>query len=363
MFTVFTDGVTLFDDLFICIDNAKEYIFIESYIFRDDRLGQKLKRLLIKKSRENVKISIIYDQIGCLFTSKKFFCELRANGIHVTHFFDPLLYILPRNLNNRNHQKIWVIDGEISYLGGFNIGSEYLGKSKKFGNWRDTHVKLLGVHARHLAYNIYKDLITLTAAAPLWLHNLNISSDYDLSPHFLEIIRNDPLNNNSDIHSKFIDIIQNAANYVFIQTPYFIPDKKIISALKSAAKKGVDVKIMIPNKPDHPIVYWGTYYFAGELLHEGIKCFTYNKGFLHSKTIIVDDCVCSIGSSNFDMRSFNLNYEINTFIYSQYTTCMLRKIFEQDITSCNLLTLDIYQARSPYVRFKELIARLISPLL
>ncbi len=363
MITIFTDGITVFNDLFQSISNAKKYIFIESYILRNDDLGQKLQKILIEKSKENVKIAIIYDELGCLFTSNKFFSELKKSGIHVTHFFHSFLSIIPAHLNNRNHKKIWVIDGEISYIGGFNIGDEYLGKSEKFGNWRDTHIKLTGVHAKHIAYDVYSDLTTLADTTPSWLDSLNIPKSKSVKIPPIEIIRNDPLNDNTDIYNELIHIIDNAKKYIFIQTPYFIPDSNLLSALKAASQKGVDIKIMIPNKPDHPIVYWGTYYFAGQLLSHGVKFLTYENGFLHAKTLVVDNSICTVGSSNIDMRSFNLNYEINAFIYNNTTPSNLKNIFDHDIHLCKALTLDMYNSRSINIRFKETIARLISPLL
>ena len=360
---IFTNGTDLFNDLFKSISLAKKYILIESYIFRDDCLGQQLKTLLIKKANENIKISIIYDQIGCLFTSSKFFTELKEHGVHVTHFFNPILSLIPDKLNHRNHQKIWIIDGDIAYIGGFNIGAEYLGKSTKFGNWRDTHIKLQGLPAQNIYNCVISDLTTLTSTTPNWLKTLSTSYSTSITNSQFEIIRNDPLNNNTDILDKFINIIENAKYQILIQTPYFIPDNRLISALKKACISGVDIRIMIPNGPDHPIVYWGTYYFVGKLLPYGIKFFTYEKGFLHSKTMVIDSTICSIGSSNLDMRSFNLNYEINTFIRSPYVISLLLDNFKKDIAHCLPLTLELYNQRSHIIKVKELIARLISFLL
>ena len=360
---IFTDGAPLFKDLFTTIKKAKKYIHIESYIFRDDELGNLLKNLLIQKVQQGVKVFILYDDIGCLGNSYKFFSEMRKAGIKVTCFFRSYIPFIKKNTNYRNHRKLCIIDGKVAYLGGFNIGKEYIGLSKKFGHWRDTHMKLRGSSVHLINLQFLLDLRFATG------ENLSLQSyiPSELSTITggvgMQIVSSGPDSKYASIHNGYIKMIHSAKRSIYIQTPYFIPDDGIMTALKLAALSGKDVRIMIPNKPDHLCVYWATYSHIGTLLESGVRCFTYENGFLHAKTIIIDEEICSIGTANFDIRSFKLNFEINSFIYDSHISKQLTQVFKHDLKLCQELTLEKYKKRSLVIKFKESISRLISPIL
>ncbi len=360
---ILTDGKLLFDDLFESIEEAKKYIHMESYIIRDDRLGQQFKDLLIKKALEGVEIFILYDDMGCFTTPKKYFYELRKAGIHVACFFPSFIPFLKLRANYRNHRKICVIDGCVAYLGGFNIGDEYLGLNPKLGYWRDTHLKIRGSSISFINLQFLLDRRFATREDFSLDHYIPLETDNHFGSVGMQIVSSGPDSRYSSVRNGYIQMIHAAKKSIFIQTPYFIPDEAVLTALKLAALSGIDVRIMIPNKPDHMIVYWATYAHIGEVLGCGVRCYTYEKGFLHAKTIIIDDTIASVGTANFDVRSFKLNFEINAFIYNSEIAKELSHIFFEDLNECKEITKDAYANRSVGIYFKESISRLLSPIL
>lgn len=360
----FSDGYDKFEDLFTLINQATDYIHLEYYIIHNDNLGKQFKNLLIKKAKDGVCVRLLYDSMGCIRTSSSFFNELRAEGVQVACFFPtPIPYVTLR-LNYRNHRKLCIIDGKAAYLGGFNVGDEYLGESKKMGYWRDTHLKVSGAAVALANMQFLLDWRFATKeclAINNYLTQPALFQDTTGIP--LQLVTSGPDSRYSSIHNGYIKMIYAATTSIYIQTPYFIPDEALLQALKSAALSGVDVRIMIPNKPDHLFVYWATYSYIGELLDCGVKCYTYEKGFLHAKTIIVDEQMASVGTANFDIRSFRLNFEINAFLYDSSVALRLVDLFFNDLKSSQELTLDLYKKRSLFIKVKEPIARLLSPIL
>lgn len=361
--TLFTDGKLLFKDLFQHIKAAKKYIHLEYYIIHNDKLGYALQKLLIKKAHEGVDIFILYDDMGCFTTSKKFFKEMKQAGIKVACFFPSFVPFLKLRANYRNHRKIIIIDGSISYLGGFNVGVEYLGCSKRFGYWRDTHIRVEGSAVPLINLQFLLDRRFATGENVSLINYISNTNTHSAAPLGMQIVSSGPDSKYASIRNGFIKMINSAKKSIFIQTPYFVPDEGVLTALKLAALSGIDVRIMIPNKPDHIFVYWATYANMGEMLRHGGRCFTYNNGFLHSKTIVIDETICSIGSANFDIRSFNLNFELNAFIYDSDFSKNLASIFIKDLSLCQEITLSDYHKRSLMIKFKESISRLISPIL
>jgi cardiolipin synthase len=265
-------------------------------------------------------------------------------------------------VNYRNHRKIAVIDGKEAFVGGFNIGDEYLGENKRFGYWRDTHLKIVGSAANSLQQRFLLD----------WRYasNEKIAFDKKYFPCIysngnigIQIVSSGPDSEWEQIKNGYIKMINSAKKSVYIQTPYFIPDESILEALKIASLSGVDVRIMIPSKPDHLFVYWASLSYVGELLKSGVKSYKYNKGFIHSKAIVVDGKISSVGTANMDVRSFRLNFEVNAFIYDSSVSERLTKIFEEDIKCCTEITQELYGSRSLFIKFKESISRLLSPVL
>lgn len=363
--TLYTDGVDFFNILKENIATAKTFIHIEYYIFRNDTLGTEIKNLLIKKAKEGVEIKFIYDGMGSLSVKDRFFNDLREAGAEVECFFPPTL--LPFNIrwNFRNHRKIVVIDGLEAYVGGFNVGDEYLGKNKKFGYWRDTQLKIEGDIIDSIEAEFLMDW--------LFVKKQKISKSFETDKYFpkreptgsidMQICSSGPNYDHPYIKDSIIKLISKAKKSIYIQTPYFIPDDTIQDLLKIAVLSGVKVNIMIPNKPDHIFVYWATLYNAGELLELGAKIYTYENGFLHSKVLIIDDEVSTIGTANMDMRSFYVNFEIKTIIYNEAFALKLKEEFYKDIKLSKELTLEKYRNRGRKVKIKESISRLVSPIL
>ena len=259
--------------------------------------------------------------------------RLEKEGIQVAEFFPALLGQLQLRVNYRNHRKIVVIDGRVGFVGGFNVGREYLGRDKKFGYWRDTHLCIEGAAVTSLAVRFVLDW-NYAAKENLFLED----SLFEIPQYTrngrdpVQIISSGPDSKTKMIHDNYLRLIHRAQDHVYIQTPYFIPDDSILDALKIAAKSGVDVRIMIPCKPDHPFVYWATYSYIGEMVAAGAKCYVYNNGFLHAKTLSIDGMVACVGTANMDFRSFGLNFEVNAVIYSERTVQRLERAFENDMT-------------------------------
>jgi len=359
---IFTDGKEKFYELFKCIEKAKNNIHVEYYIIKNDNLGNRLLNLLEKKAEEGVEVRLLFDSIGGRQITKEKIEKLLKSGVKVAAFFSSTIPIFNFKINYRNHRKIVVIDGEVGFIGGFNVGDEYLGLDTKIGYWRDTHIKITGDAVIDLQTRFFLD----------WGHATK--EDMMYRPRYfpdtgnkgtvgIQIISSGPDRVDEAIKRNYVKMINSAKEYICIQTPYFVPDASVLEALKIAASSGVDVRLMIPCKPDHPFVYWATYWYCGELLQYGVKVYTYENGFLHAKTLVIDGVVSSVGTANFDFRSFKLNFEGNAIIYDTNISTSLKDIFMEDLNYSLELTREIYLERGIGIRFKESVSRLLSPLL
>lgn len=362
--TIITDGHNMMDLLLEDIKKAKNTINMQYYIIKNDSLGRGLIEALTEKAKDGIEVRLLIDAMGSRGFYKRTSCIkafVEAGG-RLAFFFPPKLKLLNLKLNYRNHRKLVVIDGGIGYIGGFNIGKEYLGFKKKFGYWRDTHLRLLGgcvqdINARFLLdwRSASKEKMILSEA---------YYSDIIKEGHTgVQIVASGPDEGRAQIKRCYMKMITAATKNIYIQTPYFVPDNSILDSLKMAAQSGVDVKVMIPCMPDHMFVYWATYAYAGELINSGARVFIYENGFLHAKTMVVDGEVASIGSANFDVRSFNLNFEANAFLFDEDEAYKMESIFESDMTKCSELTKSIYSRRGIVIKFKESIGRLLTDLL
>ncbi|MCM3586201.1 cardiolipin synthase [Mesobacillus maritimus] len=360
---IFTDGKEKFEQLLKDIASAKHHIHIQYYIIKKDNLGKRIRDALIEKAKEGVKVRVLYDELGSRGLSRKFFDELRQVGGEVEVFFPSKFRLINFRLNYRNHRKIVIVDGKTSYIGGFNIGDEYLGLNPRFGYWRDTHLRIHGTSVHAIQTRFILD----------WNQASN-SHDIDYDPILfpkptskdnvgMQIVTSGPDAEWSQIKNGYIKMISLAKESILIQTPYFIPDASLLDTIRIACLSGVDVKIMIPNKPDHIFVYWATLSHIGELLKAGAQVYIYDNGFLHAKTVVIDDEVSSVGTANIDIRSLNLNFEINAFIYDRQIAKKLINAFNKDIEKSRLLTWAEYQNRSKWIQLKESVSRLLSPIL
>lgn len=301
--------------------------------------------------------------MGSRGVRKRHFKELLDLGGQVEVFFPSILPLINPRLNFRNHRKIVVIDGRIGYIGGFNVGDEYLGLSDRFGYWRDTHLRLEGSSVHPLQTRFILDWNQASAKNDIEYAERYFPIIPQKGNAALQIISSGPDTDWEVIKYNYLRLITNAKRYIYIQTPYFIPDESFFDAVRIAVLTGIDVRIMIPNKPDHMFVYWATYSYVGQLVEAGAKVYHYEKGFIHAKTIVVDDEVASVGTANIDVRSFSLNFEVNAVLYDRILAHQLAEIFEGDILDCVELTHELYKNRSNIIKFKESISRLLTPIL
>lgn len=384
------DGNEKFADLRRELMLARHYIHIQYYIIKNDEVFSSIVPILINRIQHGVEVRILYDGMGGRFMPKAKWKFLEDQGIKIGCFFPPFLGRLNLRVNYRNHRKIVVIDGRIGFVGGFNIGKEYIGKDPKFGYWRDTHLKLTGEAAISLQIrfaldwnyatkeNLFKNSwyfldsrgmtqpgVPESGTAAAWASRSQeqILAELLQTPLGVQIITSGPDSRNRQIRDNYLELFHKARHHIYIQTPYFVPDDAILSALKIAARSGVDVRLMIPCKPDHPFVYWATYSYTGDLIEAGARCFTYENGFLHAKGVMVDGMISCFGTANMDIRSFELNFEVNATIYDAQTTEKLEQAFLQDLQECREVTWEVYEARSLWIRIKEQGSRLLSPLL
>ncbi len=417
---IFTDGEKKFEDLREELKKARQYIHIQYYIIKNDEVFQSIVPILKSKTKEGVEVRVLFDGMGGRFMPGKVWKDLKASGIQVAEFFPPILGRLQLRMNYRNHRKIVVIDGKVGYVGGFNIGREYISRDPKFGYWRDTHLKIRGsaVYSLQIRFaldwnyasheNLFRDgkyfglgeeieeaektILGLPADAEAALRENGTAEGGENVPEtgkadpqklpqtarevsaiiaqamaghkvMLQIIASGPDASNRQIRNNYLQLIYRARHHIYVQTPYFIPDDAVLSALKFAAESGVDVRLMIPCKPDHPFVYWATYSYLGDLLAAGARCYTYQNGFLHAKAVMTDSLVSCCGTANMDIRSFELNFEVNATIYDQDITEKLEQAFLEDLKNCGEVTRESYGQRGLRVRFQEQCCRLLSPLL
>ena len=380
---IFTDGVEKFSNLVEELKKAENYIHIQYYIIKNDEVFQAMIPILKEKARQGVEVRILYDGMGGRFMPKRVWKDLSEAGIKVGEFFPAFLGRLQLRVNYRNHRKIVVIDGKAGYVGGFNIGREYISRDPKFGYWRDTHLKIQGSAVYSLQirfaldwnYAVKENLFKQGKyfGLPEQEEGMEMAASTELAETFqtelfgqgvgIQIINSGPDASNRQIRNNYLQLFHKARHHIYIQTPYFVPDDAILSALKIAAESGLDVRLMIPCKPDHPFVYWATYSYVKDLLEAGARCYTYENGYLHAKGVMVDGLVSCYGTANMDIRSFELNFEVNATMFDTETTQRLETLFLEDLEHCREITKKRYESRSIVVRAKEQCSRLLSPLL
>lgn len=359
---VLTNGEETFSHIIEELKQAKHHIHLEYYIVRHDRIGSEIKDILIEKAQQGVKVRFMFDAVGSWQLKKSYINELKNAGIETVTFGPVKLPFLNNKFNFRNHRKIIVIDGSVGFVGGLNIGDEYLGRNKGFGFWRDTHLMLKGEAVRSLQLIFLQDWYYMT--------NHSFLTDEYLSPVLdhknhggVQLIPGGPDNEWSVIKNIFFSMITSAKKSVWIASPYFIPDEDIFSALKIAALSGIDVRLLMPNRPDKRIVFHASRSYFPELLEAGVKVYEYERGFMHSKIIIVDDELASIGTANMDMRSFHLNFEVNAFLFRTNSTQELVEEYLHDLEYSKQIDLKTFSQRHFGFRLLESTSRLLSPLL
>lgn len=363
--SIYTDGIEKFNALMNDLKEAQDHIHLLYYIIRHDHLGMQIADILMSKAQEGVDVRVLYDDMGSRRLSRRFIRRLKSAGVHVDAFFPPKIPKVNLKINFRNHRKLAIIDGKIGYIGGFNIGDEYLGKDHKFGYWRDTHLRIYGDAVRNMQTRFILDWNQASRNDILYedRYYTGAEDSTESGNVGIQIVSSGPDSDWEQIKYGYIKMILSAKEYIYMQTPYFIPDESLMDALRVAALSGVKVKIMIPNKPDHPFVYWATLSHIGDLLAAGAETYIYQNGFLHAKTIVVDGKISSVGTANIDVRSFRLNFEVNAFLYDKEIAKALVNAFKNDIKLSTQMTRKLYDQRSIVIKFKESISRLLSPIL
>jgi len=362
--TIFEEGISKFESLLEDISRATKHINIEYYIIKDDKIGNRLREALIERARAGVEIKIMYDPIGCyplLINHRKFFKSMRDEGIKISAFMqDKVLYY--RNINYRNHRKIVIIDGRIGYVGGINIGDEYVHEDPKFGFWRDTHLRFEGNIVIMLQMVFLQDWFHRTGESIFRKDYFHLFTEPQ-GGATVQIAASGSDSEHPTIYQSYFYNITHAQKSVYIQSPYFIPDESLVTAIKSALLSGVDVRLMFPSHPDHFTVYNASHSYIDDIVELGAKVYFYKKGFIHSKVMMVDREFASIGTANMDVRSFKINAEINALIYDDESLKKIYDMFERDMKNCDLADPEVYLNKSIWRRFVEGACRLFSPIL
>lgn len=363
---LFTDGQEKFAQLLIDIAAAKETIHIEYYSFYNDTLGNRVLHALEERARAGVKVRLIYDPWGSKKATKKWFAPLKNLGGEVAPFVTSKNVLLKTRLNYHLHRKIVVIDGLLAWTGGFNIADQYVGENPKFGYWRDSHARFVGPVAFTLQEIFIRDWNASCQKKEVIHYEDKFFQGAPTAlrgSHSIQVVADGPESPEDILKGAMIRMINDTEKRVWIQTPYLIPDDSMMATLMIAARSDIDVRIMIPCMPDHPFIYRATQYYANILTKQGVKVYIYNNGFLHAKTSLVDDNLCSIGSMNQDIRSYSLNFEAQAFLYSRELNLKFEEIFIKDLEHCTLLTEEMIANQSRWLRFKQNFSRLLSPIL
>ncbi|MEH7333321.1 cardiolipin synthase [Neobacillus drentensis] len=349
-FEIFTHGKELFLDYFSEIRQARKHVHVLFYIVKDDTFGQEFLSLLKEKARQGVEVRLLVDRLGSWKIKKKTIQDLQAAGIRFAFSNRIKLPFLFYSSQVRNHRKISIIDGEIGYLGGFNIGQEYIDGDPKLSPWRDYHLKITGESVDFLQSEFLMDWKEYAG------ENLQRSQQY--FPELLkgEIRHQFVPTEAGQLEDWFIRVIRKSASSIIIGTPYFIPSRKVFSELLEAANRGVSITVVVPYTADHILVQEASYRYLRRLLREGAEVFQYKNGFYHAKTIVIDDKICDIGTANFDKRSFFLNKEINCYLYDPAFIERLRSVLKKDIADSKPLSLTNLNHGTFFRKVKEGIA-------
>ena len=359
--TIFTHGTEKFEQLLQDIGEAKESIHLEYFIWRGNRLGLRLIQALTERAKEGVEVRVILDDWGCKLTPKRLFGPLIDAGGKV-HWFLPVSLAWGFNANYRNHRKIVVIDGVIGYTGGMNVGDEYLGLRPSASPWRDTHIRMVGPATAHLQARFLMDYIFASGKEVPLRDRCPSPNGSRHGTSAVQIVCSGPDSKEQHVKQSLFKMINSAEESLYLQTPYLVPDESILEALKVSAFSGVDVRVMIPGIFINGFVHRVTMAYAGELLEAGVRIYEYC-GFLHSKSVVTDRRILTIGTTNLDVRSFALNFEVNALIYDEAKATEYYDVFLEDIQSSKELTLEEFNQRGLWPRFAEGVSRLFAPLM
>lgn len=355
------DGEATFAAMFDAMEKAEHYILVQFFIVRADDLGQRLKDLLIARAKDGIAVHFLYDQLGGRTLPASYLRELRDAGVQIEAFRSSKGYANPLQINFRNHRKVMVIDGDFAFVGGLNVGDEYLGKSKRFGPWRDTHAVVEGPSADALQLIFAEDWHWATGRN---LDGLEWKTRKAENGHAdLLILPSGPADDYETCNLMFVHAIHSAQKRFWIASPYFVPNAEVVSALQVAGLRGVDVRILLPANPDHFMVYLASFYFMKLTGSKGIRFYRYTDGFMHQKAFLIDAFGAGIGTANLDNRSFRLNFEVTLLSVNFEFANQVEAMFERDFACSNEVPHDEIDKRSALFKLGAAGARLLSPIL
>jgi cardiolipin synthase len=353
------NGEATFDAIFAAIDAAEQYVLIQYFIVRDDRVGRALKDRLIRKAAAGVRVYFLYDAVGSYSLTRRYVRELTNAGVRVATFRAVRGRLGRFQLNFRNHRKIVVVDGRAAFVGGLNVGDEYVGRDRGLGPWRDTHIRVEGPAVPFVQLAFFEDWYWLTREIPdlNWVPARAPGGDKNVL-----VLASGPADDLETCGLFFVHTINAARERLWIASPYFVPDVQVVCALQLAALRGVDVRIMLPERPDHLLVYLSAFSFLAETEQAGVKIYRYQPGFMHNKTILVDDDLAAVGTANLDNRSFRLNFEVTVVVDDREFAAEVARMFERDFEQCQLARADDLHRRSFWFQVAVRVARLMSPV-
>ncbi|HUX83535.1 MAG TPA: cardiolipin synthase [Halothiobacillus sp.] len=359
------DGPTTYNSMFAAIENAKNHINMETYIIEDDEIGRRFADLLISKQRSGVQVNLIYDSVGAISTPKEFFTPLKESGVNVLEFnpINPLLARKGWQVNRRDHRKLLIVDGQVAFVGGINISSVYssgsTGRTKSTKDnppWRDTHLRMAGPVVSEFQ-KLFMAAWSEQKGEPLASRNY-FPEPGSKGNEVVRAIGSSPEEPYSQIYATLLSAINSAETRISLTNAYFVPDPQLLAALKEAVQRGVDVRLLLPEKIDSMLVYYASRSYYDELLSAGVKIYERQDALLHAKTALIDGVWSTVGSTNLDWRSFINNQEINAVMLGQDFGAQMQALFEKDLASSKLVTLEAWRNRSIVARIKERAARL-----
>lgn len=359
----YRQGDPFFEDLIADLEKATDSIHMEFFIYRSDELGRRIKDILERKTEEGVKVRMIFDGVGCFNKmSYKFKSELKRSEIEARYFLDPTNVLSGRLLNYCNHRKIVVIDGKIGYTGGMNIGLEYINGGPRFHEWRDSHIRVEGEAVQMLQGVFLSDWYNSGGGR---IHEARFFPVAEKVERQLpmQIVCSGPDSDWNSLRMMFANLIHNANEKIYIQSPYFVPETTIMNALTTASLGGVEVNLMMTGIPDKRIPFWVAQTYFEELINAGVNIYLYKAGFFHSKVLVVDGTIATIGSCNMDVRSFNLDYEVNAFFYDEKIAEDLIETFHQDSAQCRTISDGDIRELTFWGKLRNSVFRIIAPLL
>ena len=358
---IITDFQTMSDRLIADIGSARQHINMLFFKFEDDEVGRRIADALIKKAEEGVQVRLIYDDAGNLMVPRRFYKKLRKHGLQVRGFIKIFLPILSRDYNSRNHRKVVVIDGKVGYMGGMNIAQRYA-EGLKWGIWRDTQIRIMGPAVSELQTSFLTDWKFTKGDTP----DLGLMYPYNApcGNTLMQIVTGGPMDKWNAMMQAYMTAIVSARSYAYLQSPYFIPPEPIMKVLQNAALSGVDVRVMIPYRGDKGVLTpWASRSYIKEALNAGIRMYLYRKGYMHAKTLVIDDSLVTIGSTNIDFRGFEQDFEINAFMYDENLARQQHDLFIEDQKDAELIDPLEWDKRPLLDKAKESAARIFSQVL